>query len=617
MSANRYPKRRRVSERNKEATPPPEPEPLPQPAVQRYTSSPDELAGKLDHQKFHGHRRPSQPSRKNSRLGRASSQPKRGRKEASSDELNATLPTVSKSATEVDPNELILEAATPKASSQELQATAAADAEYRRSPESPAISPLSVLINPEELPDAAAPFDQDSPDKLPEDGATTFQDPFNDMSDAPAAAVSAQNRSDELAIGHTTKRPIPTLIRTTTNTTSTFRGSFSRDVERPIDNRYISTSPPPYSRISTPIATPREFPTRPPQYVPYRQKMVLKGHKGGVAAVRFSPNGRLIASCSADATIRIWDTATGKHLHTLEGHLAGISTIAWSPDSKTLASGSDDKSIRLWDVSTGKAHPHPLQSHSNYVYALSFSPRGNILASGSYDEALFLWDVRTTRLMRSLPAHSDPIGGVDFIHDGTLIVSCASDGLIRIWDTATGQCLRTLVHEDNAAVTSVRFSPNGTFVLAWTLDSSVRLWNYKEGRCVKTYQGHKNEKYSIGGAFGVYHNEDKTEERAFVVTGCESGDIYSWDVQSKEILQKRGGLMVSGGLDKTIRIWESDDGMGEEKVKEEEGHAANGIEETKDEIMVNGEGEHHAANGEATAMDVDVKEIEDHVANNI
>ncbi len=55
---------------------------------------------------------------------------------------------------------------------------------------------------------------------------------------------------------------------------------------------------------------------------------------------------------AADATIRIWDTATGKHLHTLEGHLAGVSTIAWSPDSKTLASGSDDKAIRLWDVDT-------------------------------------------------------------------------------------------------------------------------------------------------------------------------------------------------------------------------------------------------------------------------
>ena len=135
-------------------------------------------------------------------------------------------------------------------------------------------------------------------------------------------------------------------------------------------------------------------------------------------------------SSAADATIRIWETATGKQLHILEGHLAGISTIAWSPDSKTLASGSDDKSIRLWDVSTGKPYPVPLLGHHNYIYALAFSPKGNMLVSGSYDEAVFIWDVRTARVMRSLPAHSDPVGGVDFIRDGTLIVSCAGDGLM-------------------------------------------------------------------------------------------------------------------------------------------------------------------------------------------
>ncbi len=75
----------------------------------------------------------------------------------------------------------------------------------------------------------------------------------------------------------------------------------------------------------------------------------------------------------------------------------------------------------------------------------------------------------------------------------------------RIWDTATGQCLRTLVHEDNAGVVSVRFSPNGKYVLAWTLDSCIRLWDYVEGRCLKTYQGHRNEKFSIGGCFGVVY----------------------------------------------------------------------------------------------------------------
>lgn len=263
-----------------------------------------------------------------------------------------------------------------------------------------------------------------------------------------------------------------------------------------------------------------------------------------------------------------------------------------------------------------------------------------MLASGSYDEALFLWDVRTCRLMRSHPAHSDPIGGVDFIRDGTLIVSCAGDGLIRVWDTATGQCLRTLVHEDNAAVTGVRFSPNGRFVLAWTLDSSVRLWNYVEGRCVKTYQGHKNEKYSIGGAFGVYDNKEKTEERSFAVSGSEDGSIFCWDVQSKEILQRinghegvvlgvdtwtEGGLMVSVGADKTVRLWERDgednkvkekteevevvNGLMKEEERQEGSEAVNAVMETTDHDIMNGD-ETKKVNGENNVMDQETNGVE-------
>lgn len=203
-----------------------------------------------------------------------------------------------------------------------------------------------------------------------------------------------------------------------------------------------------------------------------------------------------------------------------------------------------------------------------------------MLVSGSYDEAVFLWDVRAARVMRSLPAHSDPVGGVDFVRDGTLMVSCSSDGLIRVWDTATGQCLRTLVHEDNASVTSVRFSPNGKYVLAWTLDSCVRLWNYIEGRPVKTYQGHSNEKYSLSGCFGVY--EDRFgERRAFAASGSEDSSVLLWDVGTKERLQTLQGhedvvlavdahptrpWLVSGGMDRTVRIWHADEMLSREPV---------------------------------------------------
>jgi COMPASS component SWD3 len=324
------------------------------------------------------------------------------------------------------------------------------------------------------------------------------------------------------------------------------------------------------SAEGTPTTRPKPAVER-PRKLDYTIQYTLKGHKRGVAAVKFSPDGKWIASCSADCTLKIWSAATGALQHTLEGHLAGISTLAWSPDSRVLASGSDDKLIRLWNATTGKALPVPLAGHHNYVYSLAFSPKGNILVSGSYDEAVFLWDVRTARVMRSLPAHSDPVSGVDFVRDGTLAASCSSDGLIRIWDTGTGQCLKTLVHEDNAPVTSVKFSPNGRYVLAATLDSSLRLWSYVEGRCVKTYQGHRNEKYSIGVCFGTYGaGGEGGEEWALAACGSEDGSTVLWDVNSKEILQRlhghegvvlgvdvcaQDGAVVTCGVDKTIKVY--------------------------------------------------------------
>lgn len=71
-------------------------------------------------------------------------------------------------------------------------------------------------------------------------------------------------------------------------------------------------------------------------------------------SIVFSPDGEVLVSGSYDATIRLWDTATGEQLHTFEGHTYSITSVAVSPDGATIASGSFDGTVILW------AYPLPM-----------------------------------------------------------------------------------------------------------------------------------------------------------------------------------------------------------------------------------------------------------------
>jgi WD40 repeat protein len=72
-----------------------------------------------------------------------------------------------------------------------------------------------------------------------------------------------------------------------------------------------------------------------------------------VEAVAFSPDGSLLATTSADATARVWNAASGKHLRTLTGHDYTVQAVAFSPSGVLLATASSDATARLWDVATG------------------------------------------------------------------------------------------------------------------------------------------------------------------------------------------------------------------------------------------------------------------------
>lgn len=118
---------------------------------------------------------------------------------------------------------------------------------------------------------------------------------------------------------------------------------------------------------------------------------VLIGHKSDVTALCFHPQVDLIASGSADRTVRVWNLGDGKCWKLLLGHEAEITCLKFSPNGRFLASGDAKGVILVWSLEKGKC-VKKFGLHKSAVFSLDFSKEGSLLVSGANDNTIRIWN---------------------------------------------------------------------------------------------------------------------------------------------------------------------------------------------------------------------------------
>jgi len=154
-----------------------------------------------------------------------------------------------------------------------------------------------------------------------------------------------------------------------------------------------------------------------------------------------------------------------KKLCQMDNHLACTNCVRWSNNGKYLASAGDDKNLMIWQLA-GRANHLAVHAHHQQVQ------------SGVFESA----NIEQWRCIATLNGHNGDILDLSWSAMDQRLASCSVDNMIIVWDANNFPQIVTKITGHTGLVKGVSWDPVGKYLASQSDDKTLRIWRTSDWR---------------------------------------------------------------------------------------------------------------------------------------